>query len=125
MIELLITPIGKPRMTRSDKWKKRPCVVRYWEYKNSLIWLLKQQGIHDFPDNIGALEFVLPMPDSWSAKKKELMNGTPHQQKPDLDNILKGILDAVKRDDKTFYTVSGPLRKTWGYQGRIIIGLND
>lgn len=24
-----ITPIGKPRMTRADKWKKRPAVMRY------------------------------------------------------------------------------------------------
>lgn len=24
-----ITPIGKPRMTRADKWKQRPAVMRY------------------------------------------------------------------------------------------------
>lgn len=24
-----ITPIGKPRMTRADKWKQRPPVMRY------------------------------------------------------------------------------------------------
>ena len=23
------TPIGKPRMTRRDKWKERPCVMQY------------------------------------------------------------------------------------------------
>lgn len=31
-----ITPIPKPRMTRSDKWKKRPAVVRYFEYKDKI-----------------------------------------------------------------------------------------
>ena len=33
--------------------------------------------------------FILPMPKSWSKKKKQLMHGKPHIIKPDLDNIIK------------------------------------
>jgi len=29
MKEYKITPVPKPRQTRSDKWKQRPCVMRY------------------------------------------------------------------------------------------------
>ena len=29
-ITLNITPVAKPRMTQSDKWKKRPIVEKYW-----------------------------------------------------------------------------------------------
>jgi len=31
----------------------------------------------------------LPMPKSWSKKKKSAMAGRPHRQKPDRDNIDK------------------------------------
>ena len=33
------------------------------------------------------------MPKSWSKKKKLLKLGTPHTSKPDLDNLIKNILD--------------------------------
>ena len=25
-----VEPVAKPRMTRSDRWKKRPVVEKYW-----------------------------------------------------------------------------------------------
>ena len=33
MKNIKITPVSKPRMTRADTWKKRPCVLKYWAYK--------------------------------------------------------------------------------------------
>lgn len=33
---IIITPMGKPRMNKADAWKKRPCVLRYWEYSDNL-----------------------------------------------------------------------------------------
>ena len=27
-----ITPVPKPRMTQADRWRKRPCVVRYFAF---------------------------------------------------------------------------------------------
>ena len=35
-ITLNIVPVAKPRMTQSDKWKKRPVVQKYWKYKDDL-----------------------------------------------------------------------------------------
>jgi Holliday junction resolvase RusA-like endonuclease len=40
-------------------------------------------------------QFDIPMPKSWSKKKRALMAGTPHTSKPDLDNLLKTVKDAL------------------------------
>lgn len=35
-IILDIEPVAKPRMTKKDKWAKRPCVMKYRAYKDML-----------------------------------------------------------------------------------------
>ncbi|MCR4339433.1 MAG: RusA family crossover junction endodeoxyribonuclease, partial [Gemmatimonadaceae bacterium] len=40
-------------------------------------------------------EFRLPMPPSWSNKKRLAMIGQPHAQKPDIDNLLKAVLEIM------------------------------
>ena len=35
-ITLNIVPVAKPRMTQSDKWKKRPATDKYWKFKDDL-----------------------------------------------------------------------------------------
>lgn len=35
------------------------------------------------------------MPKSWSKKKREEMDGKPMQQKPDIDNAVKGFVDSL------------------------------
>ena len=116
MITVDIVPMAKPRMTSSDKWKKRAVVQRYWAFKDE--W--KRQVDADFDLNYCELEFVLPMPKSWSKKKRDLMRGTHHTQKPDLDNLLKAVGDAQLKDDSGIHTLCG-LRKNWGDVGKILI----
>lgn len=45
------------------------------------------------------------------------MNNQPHQQKPDIDNLIKGILDALCDDDAFVYEVHAS--KEWTYSGFI------
>lgn len=40
------------------------------------------------------LLFVLPLPQSWSRKKRIAFNGKPHVARPDLDNLEKVVKDA-------------------------------
>lgn len=40
-------------------------------------------------------EFHFGTPKSWSKNKKAAALGTPHASKPDLDNLVKFILDAL------------------------------
>jgi len=114
-----ITPIPKPRMTHADRRIPRPPVTRYWAFKDELNILAKQDGF-ELPDAF-EVTFYLPMPKSWSKKKKAAMQGQPHQQVPDLDNLEKALLDSLLPGDD-----SGVWRKLsqkiWDYEGGIIIG---
>lgn len=63
--------------------------------------------------------FYLPMPKSWSKKKKESMIGKGHQQKPDVDNLLKAVMDAVLKEDCRIYDIHS--KKFWAEKGGIQI----
>ena len=109
-----VTPIAKPRMTQSDKWKKRKCVQVYWAYKAELKALNATYGIGQ------SVLFVIPMAKSWSKKKKDAHRGMPHKAKPDLDNLLKGLWDAIYDEDMYIWH-TGEIMKIWGDEGKIII----
>lgn len=118
--EFKITPVSKPRMTRSDKWKQRKCVTNYWDYKEELIKLAKEKD-YKIGFTIEGLIFVLPMAKSWSKKKKAEYVGQPHQQKPDLDNLVKGYKDALLKEDSVVWRYKD-ISKVWGYEGSIVVG---
>jgi len=67
--------------------------------------------------------FILPMPKSWSKKKKSQMCDMPHEQTPDWDNLGKALSDAVYDDDKKISDIR--ISKVWGYEGGIIIKLKE
>lgn len=115
-----ITPCPKPRMTRADRWKKRPCVTRYWAYKDAV----KAAGV-TLPEGGFHVIFVLPMPNSWSRKKKLRNEGQPVKSKPDRDNLDKGLADAIFSDDAHLW--DGRVSKVWGWCGKIVVvdGIDD
>lgn len=109
-----IKPCPSPRQNRSDKWKKRPAVLRYRAFRDEI--RLNKVHINPFGDHI---IFYIPMPKSWSYKKKLEMEGKPHRQKPDLDNLLKALLDAVFEEDCMIWDIH--TTKYWHERGMIII----
>lgn len=118
---LELTPMGKPRMSRQDTWKKRPPVQRFWEYKQQIrdsVFLPMIQKILKQPF---FLIFALPIPKSWSKKKKLLFDCQPQKGKPDKDNLEKGFLDSALDEDK--YCWAGTVVKLWLNEpiGRIIL----
>lgn len=118
MIVFDVLPVAKPRMTRRDKWAKRPVVVRYFDYCNKLKWLAGQNG-YILTESL-SLKFVIPMPKSWSQKKRLEMDGQGHTQTPDLDNLIKGFKDALAKNDSYVYEYDF-MRKEWGEFGSIEI----
>jgi Holliday junction resolvase RusA-like endonuclease len=114
MKEYSITPMGKPRMTRADRWKKRPEVMRYRAFCDE-VRLHKVQ----LPESDFHVTFIIPMPPSWSKKKRQQFNGQPHQSKPDMDNLMKALMDAIYEDDAHIW--DGRITKRWGEAGRIVI----
>lgn len=109
-----VTPVPKPRMTQSDRWKKRPAVIRYRAFCDEV--RLRMIDLRPSGDRV---IFILPMPKSWSKKKREAMRGQPHQGKPDTDNLLKALWDAVHLEDQHMYHAEA--LKFWGDEGEIII----
>lgn len=41
------------------------------------------------------LEFIMPIPTSISKKKQEQLKFKYHTKKPDIDNLIKAVLDAI------------------------------
>lgn len=109
-----ITPVPKPRQTQRDRWHKRPAVMRYRAFCDEV----RMAGIA-LPDAGWHVTFVLPMPKSWSGKKRAQMTGKPHQQRPDRDNLEKALLDALFSEDCGIW--DGRTTKVWGEMGQIII----
>ena len=108
---VLVQPMGKPRMTQRDKWKGRDVVNRYMAYKDEVrrqvnvpLWHLPT------PYKVKAC-FIMEMPASWSQKKTDIMCGDIHQQKPDIDNLGKAVLDILFRRDEKISSLK--LDKYW------------
>ncbi len=129
-IEVSGNPVPKPRMTRRDKWldPPRPAVARYRKFKADIMEaaLLAgyRPGIHDILTM--QLDFVMKIPESWSKKAEGRMRGEYHRQVPDLDNLIKGIADALTDNDSGIYRIDAV--KRWAVLGpftRIIIEVAD
>jgi len=122
--EFNLTPIGKPRMTQRDKWLNPPreAILKYRLSKQAMetYAMMTKFSLKDKLECI----FHLPMPKSWSNKKKERMALTPHQSKPDLDNILKFVMDTLlPQSDSNVHTIIA--KKIWDFEGKIIFIENE
>ncbi len=61
-----------------------------WSDKEKIIQAMLVYGYHSY-----SIMFHIPMPESWSKKKKEKMCFKPHQSTPDLDNLYKAFTDTI------------------------------
>ena len=65
------------------------------------------------------------MPKSWSRKRKEAMLYQPHIQLPDLDNLVKSVLDGLNQtfgiwdDDKQVSAVTAT--KHWSEESSVLV----
>lgn len=86
-----LTPIAAPRQTRRDRWKPSKATQRYRTYCD----LLRASGAR-VPDSGAFVLFALPMPASWPKYKRRALAGLAHQCTPDIDNLLKALVDALR-----------------------------
>lgn len=112
-IILNITPQTHVRATQGDsvffripREKLRPSglkrlqrLERYNKYKIDLHAECKAKQFL-FPPVGASITFFIPVPPSWSKKKKKLHHGHFHQSKPDIDNLTKALLDSIMTEDK-------------------------
>lgn len=116
---LKIDPCPKPRMTRSDAWKKRPAVTRYWKFADKLRKLVEEESAKSpvKPSGTMILSFGIPFPKSASKKFRAENVNKPHRQKPDIDNLAKAVMDVLYSEDSHIHELH--LRKLWSEEGYI------
>ncbi len=108
-----ITP--RPYARRTHQGRFSPNAKKYHLWMNQLailqFWL----------PNEAYVTLEMPMFPSWSKKKTAELDGQPHGQTPDLDNLVKAICDVARREsgDHDIHTICA--RKIWAKEGGIIV----
>ena len=119
-------PPGKPRMTRRDRWARRPAVLSYraWADRARLAAaeaLGELMKARQPPGTVRAVAYFA-MPASWRPKLRAEMVGKPHRVKPDSDNVAKALLDALTDRDQVIHEIhilkrwddgAGPRLEVW------------
>ena len=108
-----IIPVPKPRQTQRDRFKPSNATLRYRAYADEL---RLQAGRWTLPESF-AVVFHVPMPKSWSKKKRAEMEGKPMQSRPDLSNLLKALEDALMEKDEMIYQATA--KKLWSVEGKV------
>lgn len=119
-------PVPKPRQTRRDRWEQRPAVVRYrtWADAARLAYRAacraqRLRASEFTPEGVHA-NFYLPAPKSAAGR-----NNFPHTQKPDLDNLVKAVLDALFPDgDQRIYLLTASKRWDDGNGARVELSVD-
>lgn len=124
IILLNITPQTHIRSTQGDSivfripedQLRRPGLLRkkrlerYNSYKDALIDEAADKG-YVMGEKIEVL-FYIPVPPSWRKAKKARYHFTPHRSKPDVDNLCKALMDALKpTKDHVVHTLIA--KKVW------------
>jgi len=135
---LNITPQTHVRATQGDsiffripREKLRPAglkrLLRLERYNKYKIDLLAEAKAKQFvlPPVGASITFFIPVPPSWSQKKKTLHHGRFHQSKPDIDNLTKSTLDSLMAEDKQIAHLEVQKRWVDFESGWIEISLKD
>lgn len=96
--QMKIKPMGAVRMTRRGKFTSSTA-QRYLQYKSFIGYEFKKQRKGDplkGPIEVEII-FTMPIPESWSLKKKREALGGYHTKKSDIDNLIKGCFDAANK----------------------------
>lgn len=90
-------PVGKgrPRVTAHTTFT--PKKTAEYEKKVRECWR-EQSGVR-VPDNTPmkiTVRAYFPPPSSYSKRKRLAMIGRPHDKRPDIDNVIKCLMDAIQ-----------------------------
>lgn len=123
-IELMVdAPMAspRPRFRNAGKFVQTYMSSDYMKHKKELQKQMPKLLL-DGPLVI-LIEFHFPMLKSWSKKKQQAMAGKHKITKPDVDNLIKTILDAGNDhlwvDDNIVADARGV--KTYSFEPRVII----
>ena len=108
-VDMKPTGKGRPRFTRAGVTYTPTATAKA---EKAVAWAAKAslQGKAPTADNVGVyVEFDFEPPKSVSKTRKAALIGKPHTKKPDIDNCLKLVMDALNgvvwQDDKQVVSV--------------------
>lgn len=118
-IVLLGVPIAKqrPRVVRGHAYNPQAEQARRDHYKALEQIRTEWKRLYPWADKYSPQKngfrlkffFFMPIPASWTKRKKKLFYSSHHVFRPDIDNILKYYLDilqgALYADDKQVHTI--------------------
>lgn len=81
--------------------RRREYILNYLEYKRRLKLIFIKSGMGAFPQCNVWFKFFLPMPKSWSRKKRAAHCFQEHQSVPDASNFHKAAEDSCSEKDAT------------------------
>lgn len=83
----------RPRFRNAGNFVQTYMPKKYTDHKKDLQWQMPMLMI-DKPIKL-TIEFHFPLLKSWSKKKHVAMVGQYKRTKPDIDNLIKTVLDAA------------------------------
>jgi Holliday junction resolvase RusA-like endonuclease len=97
-------PLARPRLSKGRVYNPQE------KEMNAAEWELKFQAPKEYLEGPISLDvtFYMPMATTMSKRKKDHLIDQPHASRPDIDNLLKFLLDAAKclyKDDSQVSTV--------------------
>ncbi len=124
---------NKKRQDQIEKGAKSPVAANYWynkrkRYLKYIEWRdeLKREcnRVLYFPQTSGYwLKFFIPMPKSWSIKKKNKFRFEPCLKKEDTSNFVKAYEDALFKDDSVIWDFRAS--KFWADIGYIEVSIGE
>ena len=111
----------RPRVTRNGTYND----PKYTNYKNAISLMAKSKCTISLLPIYMKIDFFFTTPKSWSQKKKDAAKW--HTLKPDIDNLQKGVKDALNgiayNDDSQVCLVQA--RKQYATSSGILIEIEN
>lgn len=116
-------PSPRPRFRKAGKFVQTYMPTIYTEHKEYIQRQMPKLLIEK-PIKL-EIFFYIPMAKSWTKKKKTSLLDKPHNIKPDVDNLLKTVMDAANDhiwiDDGQVYEIV--TKKTFSSEAKIMINV--
>ncbi len=138
MKEVSFTVYGVPRSKARPRFVKMKNYVRTYTPKETInyetwvrtCWMEQSaETINDDAPISVRIMFYFPIPESFSAKKKERLENTPHCKMPDTDNCVKSILDGcqgyVFQNDSRIYRIVAEKRYSSNPRTEVIFEVSE
>jgi len=113
-------PAPRPRVTKFGAYND----PKYTKYKKTIQFYLKMLGYTENPVAV-VLMFKYKIPKSWTKKKK--LSPPQHTAKPDIDNLVKSVMDAMNgiayKDDGQVVSVYGV--KMYSDKDEVVIKITE